>query len=314
MPLPPNGPNDKRDTPPEDGPDAATDRENDQAIDATVPAVSSSTPQVPPSTPSKPNTPRTPTSKPWRAPRRFRRSAKRDAAKRTRRCQLDALPKLPRRAIVPEPPFDVQSAMLDLAAAEWRAFRKARFEEDAAPSADAIVKAGMVIIRGSGDALDERVALSVWPRLARWQGDHDELDTLMLDGIVFDMLPIVHRDPFDELRNSPFTGALASDEALAVSIRIYQQAYAALSPRHPFIAPDHVEALLQQVCDVEGIERWRYPADTQPLSVLAQRVFLHVIYAASAASKEPLDLLIQTRRLIAHRRLHELIDPRDGAF
>jgi hypothetical protein len=66
---------------------------------------------------------------------------------------------------------------------------------------------------------------------------------MMLDDVVYDMLPMVCGDPFPELRSSVFTGARASDDALAATIGFYQQAFSALSPRDPFVAADHVDDL-----------------------------------------------------------------------
>jgi hypothetical protein len=243
-------------------------------------------------------------------PRRLRRRVARERAKTEKRSRLNATPSQSASSSDEWSPKEFQSYLLARVAAAYRNFRNNRADR-AVTSPEAVIKPGLVIVRGEGEPNDDLTMLSVFPRISRWCGAHDEIAVCMLDGIVYDTLPIIFRDPFEELRASPFTCASASEEVFANTVSFYSELLARVSRTLSLCQDDHLQALLNRVREAAGADAWKYPSDTPPLSMLAQRVLLYVFHCVHDADAN--STIEDVRRLVEHGRFLELVDPRDGA-
>ena len=243
-------------------------------------------------------------------PRRLRRRAARDKAKRKKRSTQNASEaKLQAEASLRWSPEDFHEHLLDVVAERYRAFRKGPASSTSTPP-EAVIHPGLVFVRGDGEANDDRVMVSVFPRIAHWCGENDTIAVCVLDGHVYDSLPVEFRDPFQELRESPLTGSGASDDAFYLATEFYYKAHAECPRERPFLSEDHGQQLMQRIREAVAAEAWRYPDDTPPLSMLAQRVLLYVLHLVHQANNSaPIE---EVRYLVENGRFLELIDPRDG--
>lgn len=300
---------------PDDQPSAALNKSHDGPVDPTKeraddPTASTSCHRDDTPTPPQSAEPQPATT----LPRHVRRRAAREQAKRGKRSERTP-PQSAHAAADADGGLSLdewRDHLLDRAATEYRRWRKG-LTAKSFTSPESVLDPGLVIIRADGEENDDRMMFSVHARIARWCGAHDEIAVCMLDGIVYDTLPVVFVDPFQELRASPLTGASTSDEAFGITAAFYAKAYAALSRRSPFLTAEHGHDLLQRIREAESGDSWKYQADTPLLSMLAQRVLLYVLYCVNDAS-DGMGTLDDVRRLIAHGRLLECIDPRDGQW
>lgn len=236
-------------------------------------------------------------------PRCLRRRAAREEAKRQKRSGGGTA-----RPADIDPEFLVEvfkaerDKMLELLNTEYRKFQMS----EASRRQEAVINPGLVIVRGEGAPNDDDVITSVFNRV--W--GHGRVAVCILDSVVFDALPIVYKDPFEELRESPLTGATTSDQVFAITFAFYNTAHSTGPLDRPALPDEHRIDLLRQIHELATEDAWRYPLDTPPLSSLAQRVLLHVTHLALTANKSV--TIAEVRRLIAHGRFLELIDPRDG--
>ncbi|WP_434480829.1 hypothetical protein [Gemmatimonas sp.] len=243
-------------------------------------------------------------------PRRLRRRTARDQAKRQKRSDLHTAQQK-QWADTTSAPFgdSLGDQLQELLASKYRTYRRS-VQSKACTPPHAIIDPGLVMVRGSGEQNDDRVMLSVFKRVAHYCGKRDTIAVCILDGEVYDALPIEICDPFKELRESPLTGRSACDEVFGATIEFYYTTHTSNLLERPILTEEHGYELLQHVREAASAEAWRYPDDTAPLSTLAQRVLLFVLCIVHEANKsEPLD---EVRHLIDHGRFLELIDPRDG--
>lgn len=248
-----------------------------------------------------------------RMPRRLRRRAERENAKRNRRAQAkrDQL----ERFTAAQNEMSVQErrdALVKQAAFHHRVLRKSRKTQEVR-SPEAMIDPGLVIVRGNGEPYDDEVMFSVGWRVSRHMGVHNEIAVFILDGPIYDAIPINHRDPFEELRSSPLTGRNAPEEVFATTALFYMNALGGW-PITPIMGAEHSRDLLEQIHDALGSDAWKLPDRIPPLSFLAQRVLVDILLRVKDAVTNAEELIPTMRRMVDHGRLLELIDPRDGAF
>jgi hypothetical protein len=254
-----------------------------------------------PSSPSE-TTQSTSLSKPT-LPRRLRRRAARDKAKRMKQSHRNgsrapnADPALSDKLLKIERDY-----LLNQLNIEYRKFRLV----EASTRPEAVIDPGLVIVRGEGASNDDALISSVIDRVY----NYGRVAICILDHDVYDTLPIVYRDPLQELRESPLTGASASDEVFVTTTIFYNTAHSTGPKDRPVLPDDHQRELVRQVREVSDGHAWKYPLDTPPLSTLAQRVLLHLLHLALNANKAT--TLETCRYMVGHGRFLELIDPRDG--
>lgn len=168
---------------------------------------------------------------------------------------------------------------------------------------------GLVFVRNTDPQLDFAALQAVEPELLRLGLRPIGMCIEALHGEVFDAaLDCIN--PFLELQRSRLTGTDAADISLLATLLFYRDTHFALGPGVLILPADHEQDLLAMVgahCESEGVF---LPADARRLSVLAQHTLFSLAEQARKEGTGGTQLVRSLRRLIAHGRLHALLDPR----